>query len=69
MRCILVNDANLKADTRCTYCRKSIAESYAREIGSRFIYCNFNCYQLATETAVIVIGDRGVPANSGTRSS
>jgi hypothetical protein len=69
MRCILVKDANLKADTHCTYCRKSITESYARAIGSRYLYCDYNCYQLATETVVIAIGDRGVPANSGTRNS
>jgi hypothetical protein len=69
MRCIVVNNANLKTDTYCTYCHNRISQNYAREIGSRFIYCNYNCYQLAAETAVVTIGDRTVPANSGTRSS
>jgi hypothetical protein len=32
MRCILVSDANLKSDICCTYCRKRIGGSYAREI-------------------------------------
>ena len=37
MRCILVNDANLKADACCTYCRKRIVDSYIREIGNRLL--------------------------------
>ena len=67
MRCVLVSEANLKADTCCTYCRKKIGDSYAREIGSRYIYCGYDCYERASTTPiVIVLSSRNVPANSGT---
>ena len=66
MRCILVNDANLKADASCTFCRKTIGESYAREIGSRFIYCDFDCYRNAAVMPIITLGTRSLPANAWT---
>jgi hypothetical protein len=69
MRCILVNDANLKADTYCTYCRKKIGDSYAREIGSRFIYCGYDCYGHASKAPAVVSDKRSMPAPSWTLSS
>ena len=66
MRCILVSDANLKADTRCTYCRKKIGDSYAREIGTRYIYCDYDCYRSKEEAAVL---SRKVPVNTWTVNS
>ena len=66
MRCILVSDASLKADTRCTYCQKKIGGSYAREISTRFIYCNFDCYQDAAEAAALA---RNLPVNIWTANS
>ena len=66
MRCILVSDANLKADTRCTYCRKTIGDRYAREIGTRYVYCDYDCYQRAEEASVHA---RNLPANTWTVNS
>jgi hypothetical protein len=66
MRCVLVSEANLKADTCCTYCRKKIGDSYAREIGSRYIYCNYDCYEHAAVTPLVAVGSRKLPANSWT---
>ena len=66
MRCILVGGANLKADTRCTYCHQKIGDSYAREIGTRYIYCDYNCYQSAKEASVLACN---LPANTWTVNS
>jgi hypothetical protein len=52
MRCILVNDAKLKAEAYCTYCRNKIGDSYIREIGSKFLYCDYACYQSGDARAV-----------------
>jgi hypothetical protein len=51
MRCILVNNASLKADSCCTYCRAKIGDNYLREIGSNFLYCNYACYQSGASRA------------------
>jgi len=53
MRCIIVNGAKLKAQARCAYCNRTIGEGYIREIGSRLIYCDFHCYSVALEAAVM----------------
>jgi hypothetical protein len=52
MRCILVSDTSLKADARCTCCRKKIGDSYVREISTRFIYCDYDCFQSAEAASV-----------------
>ena len=64
MRCVLVSEANLKADTCCSYCRNKIGDSYAREIGSRRIYCDYDCYAHAAAMPLDTINTRVVPANS-----
>ncbi len=69
MRCILVSGANLKCDTCCTHCRKKIGGSYAREIGSRLIYCNYRCYQLAVETPVVILNAFATSINTWTVNS
>lgn len=52
IHCILVNDAYLKADAYCAQCRSKIGAQYVRQIGSRFLFCDSDCYQCATETPV-----------------
>ena len=52
MRCILVSNGSLKTDTRCAYCQRRIGDSYAREIGTRFVYCNYDCYQSAEQATI-----------------
>ena len=69
MRCILVNDANLKTGACCTHCGKAIGESYVREISRKFLYCDFNCYQCATEIPALNVVSRVQPANSGIQRS
>jgi hypothetical protein len=69
MRCILVSDANMKSGTCCTYCRKRIGDSYAREIDSRLIYCDYDCYRFAVETPVITLNARATSMNTWTVNS
>ena len=69
MRSILVNDANLKAGACCTQCGKMIGESYVRNVGNEFLYCDFNCYQRATELPMPNFENCVQPANSGTHRS
>jgi hypothetical protein len=69
MRCILVNDANLKTEAYCAYCRRKIGDSYAREIDSRFLYCDYACYRGATEQLLLGPLDGARPAASRTHSS
>jgi hypothetical protein len=69
MCCILVNDANLKTGACCTQCGKTIGASYVRNIGNKFLYCDFNCHQAATATPVLSLERCVQPANSGTHHS
>jgi hypothetical protein len=69
MRCILVNDAHLKAGAYCSYCRTRIRDSYIREIGTRFLYCDFECYRGAAESVALSPTEDGavakpLPANA-----
>jgi hypothetical protein len=69
MRCILVNDASLKAEAYCTYCRKKIGDSYLREIGSKFLYCCYDCYQSGNARAAQPSGYVTPAAGGGTLGS
>ena len=53
MRCIIVNDAHLKAIASCTHCHGKIGSNYIREIGTRLIYCGYRCYGDAVELPVM----------------
>ena len=66
MRCILVSDASLKADTRCTYCQRKIGDSYVREISTRFVYCDYDCYETAVAATTL---PRNLPINIWTVNS
>jgi hypothetical protein len=69
MRCIIVNDANLKAETACSRCGKQIGESYIREIGSRLIYCDYRCYSVAFKTSVAALGYHAPSPSAWSRTS
>jgi hypothetical protein len=69
MRCIVVNDAYLKAEAFCAHCGNRISESYVREIGSRLIYCDYRCYGVALKVSTAALGYRGPAHNVWTRSS
>ena len=52
MRCIVVNGAQLKADCCCAHCGKKIGDTYLREIRSRAVYCDPECYSFAADVSV-----------------
>jgi hypothetical protein len=56
MRCIIVNNASLKAEACCTHCGGRIGNGYVREIGSRLTYCDYRCYSVAIKSSVAAIG-------------
>jgi hypothetical protein len=69
MRCVVVNGAHLKAETSCAHCGDKIGQSYVREIGSRLIYCDFQCYRAAVENALAVLSSRVPALGAWTRRS
>jgi hypothetical protein len=50
---VMVNGARLKAQAVCAHCGGQIGDSYIREIGTRSVYCDFDCYSVALETSVL----------------
>jgi hypothetical protein len=69
MRCIIVNDAYLKAEAFCAHCGNRIGESYVREIGSLLIYCDYRCYAVAVKVSTAALGYRGSEVGAWIRSS
>jgi hypothetical protein len=69
MRCIIVNDAYLKAEAFCAHCGNRIDESYVREIDSRLIYCDYRCYAVALKSSAAALGCRPPAISAWTRSS
>jgi hypothetical protein len=69
MRCVIVNGAQLKTETRCAHCGNKIGHAYLREIGSRLIYCDLACYSRAVESALLWLARRASAASAGTRAS
>ena len=69
MRCIIVNSANLKAESSCAHCGSKIGKNYVREIGSRLIYCDYRCYSVAFKSSVAALGYRAPSPSAWSRSS
>jgi hypothetical protein len=69
MRCIIVNNANLKAEVCCAHCGRRIDESYVREICSQLIYCDYRCYSVAFKSSVSAIGYLVPTPSAWSRSS
>lgn len=69
MRCVMVNGAKLKAQAFCAHCNDEIGDSYIREIGTRSVYCDFDCYRVALESSVATRGYYRPAFGTWTRSS
>jgi hypothetical protein len=67
MRCIIVNNASLKAEACCTHCGGRIGNGYVREIGSRLTYCDYRCYSVAIKSSVAAIGFLAPSPSAGSR--
>jgi hypothetical protein len=44
MRFVLVNGRSPCSRSFCVKCKQPIVENYLREVGTRLIYCDDNCY-------------------------
>jgi len=69
MRCVIVNGANLKAQAFCAHCGEEIGDSYIREIGTRSVYCDYDCYSVARETSMLTRSYNLPAFGTWTRSS
>jgi hypothetical protein len=51
MKFVLVNGRTPRPQSFCALCRKSIGESYLRELTTRLSYCDNNCYASTCKVA------------------
>jgi len=66
---MMVNGAKLKAQAFCAHCGDEIGDCYAREFGSRLLYCYFHCYSVALEMSVVTRGYYPPALGAWSRSS
>jgi hypothetical protein len=52
MRFALVNGRSPRADSFCVMCEELIGASYLREVGTKLVYCDQNCYADHCKSAV-----------------
>lgn len=55
MRFMLVNDRQPKADAYCGLCCDPITESYVREVQTRLLYCDAQCFAGHVSMAILAI--------------
>jgi hypothetical protein len=69
MRCVIVNGAQLKAETACAQCCRKVGEGYVRDMRNRKVYCDYTCYAVAAGNPVRVPDQRVPLLNAWKRSS
>ncbi|HVU43425.1 MAG: hypothetical protein WB624_02310 [Xanthobacteraceae bacterium] len=69
MRCVIVNGAQLKVDASCAHCGRKIGEGYVRNVRSRKIYCNFDCYRVAVGAPLVAFEQRATVPDGWMRQS
>lgn len=57
MRFTLVNGRSPRADCFCVMCEQPIGASYLREVGTKLVYCDQNCYADHCESAVLALAN------------
>ena len=58
MRFILVDGRTPRTRSLCVMCGQPVGMNYLREIGTRLIYCDHNCYATHWESAVLVLDNQ-----------
>jgi hypothetical protein len=58
IRFVLVNDRVPRSDANCALCCKKIEPGYIRELRSRLIYCNPQCFCGHQKMAFVAVEDR-----------
>ncbi len=69
MRCVIVNGAQLKTETSCAHCGRRIVEGYVRNVRSRKLYCDFDCYRVAVGMPLVAFEQRASTPNGWMRRS
>ena len=69
MRCVIVNGAKLKAEVSCAHCGRAIEDGYVRDMRSRKIYCDFDCYRVAAGVPLVTFERRAATPNGWMRRS
>jgi hypothetical protein len=55
VRFILVNGRTPCARSLCVACHQPVGANYLREVGTRLIYCDHNCYVAHGKDAVLLL--------------
>jgi hypothetical protein len=54
MRFVLVNHRHPREDACCALCTEKIGDTYVREIQTRLLYCDSQCYREAVTEAILL---------------
>jgi hypothetical protein len=57
-RLVFVNDRIPRTDRRCALCGGIVEKGYVRDLQTRLIYCDAQCFPGPAGTAMAVIGNR-----------
>jgi hypothetical protein len=63
MKFVFVNDRTPRAPSTCGCCSKSLGMGYFRDLSSKRLYCDYNCYSGGTvplaETSIVGLSTLG----------
>jgi hypothetical protein len=57
MRFALVNGRSPREDCFCVMCEELIGASYLREVGTKLVYCDQNCYADHCQSAALALAN------------
>jgi hypothetical protein len=55
VRFILVHGRTPRSRSLCVMCDQPVGMNYLREVGTRLIYCDYDCYAAHCESAVLLL--------------
>jgi hypothetical protein len=58
VRFILVHGRTPRSRSSCVMCGQPVGTNYLREVGTRLIYCDHNCYAAHCESAVLLLDNQ-----------
>jgi hypothetical protein len=64
MRFIMVNGRTPRSRSLCAMCDQPARVNYLREIGTRLIYCDHNCYESHCKSVVLLLENRAMASLS-----
>jgi hypothetical protein len=60
VRFILVHGRTPRSRSLCVMCDQPVGANYLREVGTRLIYCDHDCYAAHCESAVLLLDDQAI---------